>query len=196
MPTESTAVTGTVVVRCRPLFLGPRSARRKDREQRRDRETRGNWPATSLQVHATASSAARTRDAKTLAQVVADAEGIGHDRQGRVHGSARREEAAVDDVQIVDFVRLAVDVERGRLRIAAESDGAVLVRHARQRNSVSNKQVAGHEMRVTVDVLEEVFELPNEPFMALAVVRRVAQHDVSVPIQRDAVVWHPGDPPT
>src|SRR5262245_6168537 len=41
-------------------------------------------------------------------QVIADAECVGHDRQRRVHGPARREEAPVDDVEVVELVRLAV----------------------------------------------------------------------------------------
>ena len=63
-------------------------------------------------------------------QVVAHAQRVGHDRQRRVHRAARREEAAVDDVEVVEIVGLAVGIERRRLRVVAEADRAVLMRHA------------------------------------------------------------------
>src|SRR5262245_12671435 len=44
-------------------------------------------------------------------QVIADAEGIGHDRQRRIHGCAGWEKAAIDDIEIVDFVRFTIHVE-------------------------------------------------------------------------------------
>src|SRR5215208_3095226 len=59
-------------------------------------------------------------------QVIADAQRVGHDRQRRVHGAARREEAAIDDIQVVHVVCLAQWIERGGLRVAAEADRAVL----------------------------------------------------------------------
>jgi hypothetical protein len=46
--------------------------------------------------------------------VVADAEGVRHRGQRRVHGPDAREEARVDDVQVVELVGLAVDVEDRR----------------------------------------------------------------------------------
>mgnify|MGYP000468372158 CR=1 FL=1 len=61
---------------------------------------------------------------------VADAERVRHDRQRGVHGRRRREEPAVDDVEVVDVVRPAVDVEHRGPRIGAEAAGAVLMRHA------------------------------------------------------------------
>src|SRR3954466_11238954 len=54
-----------------------------------------------------------------LVDPVADAKRVGDDRECRVHGADRREEARVDDVEVVDFVRLAVDVEDRRRRIGS-----------------------------------------------------------------------------
>src|SRR4051812_25953032 len=56
-------------------------------------------------------------------QVVADAHRVRHDRQRRIHRAARHEEAAVDHVEIVELVRLAVRVEGGCARVMAESHG-------------------------------------------------------------------------
>src|SRR4051812_8162656 len=63
-----------------------------------------------------------------LGDVVADAKRVGDRGEGGVHGSDAREEARVDDVEVVDVVRLAVHVEHGAVRIGPEADGAGLVR--------------------------------------------------------------------
>src|SRR5258708_601150 len=70
----------------------------------------------------------RARSTDPLEQVVADAERIGDDRQRRVHGADRREEARVDDVEVVEFVGLAIHVEYRRRRVGAEADRAGLMR--------------------------------------------------------------------
>jgi hypothetical protein len=57
-------------------------------------------------------------------EVLADADRIGHRGEGRVHGSDAREEARVDDVQVVDLVGLAVDVQYGSGGVGAEPAGA------------------------------------------------------------------------
>ena len=59
--------------------------------------------------------------AEPLEQVVADAQGVRHRGQRRVHGARRREEARVDDVEVVDLVRAAVDVEHRRRRVRRRS---------------------------------------------------------------------------
>ena len=48
---------------------------------------------------------------QSLEEVVADPEGVGHRREGRIHRADAREDACVDDVQVVELVRLAVHVE-------------------------------------------------------------------------------------
>src|SRR6476659_11066328 len=57
------------------------------------------------------------RDA--LEQVLAHADRVRHRGEGRVHRADTGEEAGVDDVQVVDFVRLAVLIENGIAGIAA-----------------------------------------------------------------------------
>jgi hypothetical protein len=48
------------------------------------------------------------------------AQRIGHDRERRVHGSDRDEEARIDDIEVVQIVCLAIEIERGCLGVAAE----------------------------------------------------------------------------
>src|SRR4249919_1884632 len=79
-----------------------------------------------------------------LVEVVADADGVGHGGQRRVHGADAREEAGVDHVEVVELVGLAGGVEHGGRRIVAEAAGAGLVGHA------------GHgDVHVHVEVLVE-----------------------------------------
>src|SRR3954453_13576943 len=63
----------------------------------------------------------RDTDAEALEQVVAHAQRVGHRRERRVHRPDAREEARVDDVEVVDLVRAAVRVEHRRRRVGAEA---------------------------------------------------------------------------
>src|ERR1051326_3670273 len=92
--------------------------------------------------------------------MIADTQGVGHDRQRRIHRAARREEAAVDDVEVVDLVRLAVDVERRRLRVASEANRAVLVRHARQGNALAEKEIAPEQTLMALVAVHTALALP------------------------------------
>src|SRR3954451_17136680 len=56
------------------------------------------------------------RCAEPREQAVADAQGVGHRGQRRVDGADAREEARVDDVEVVELVHAAVAVEHGRGR--------------------------------------------------------------------------------
>src|SRR5215468_7198307 len=82
--------------------------------------------------------------------MIADTQRIRHDGKSGIHRSARWEEAAVDDVEIVDVMRLAIRVERRCCGVAAEPDGAVLVRDAGQRNALTNVEIAREESLVAV----------------------------------------------
>ena len=99
---------------------------------------------------ADAAMRAAHRQCSLSEQVIADAQRVGHDRQRRVHGAARREEAAIDDVEVVHVVRLASRVERRRLRVAPEADRAVLVRDAGQRDALADEQAAREQALVAL----------------------------------------------
>mgnify|MGYP003694379707 CR=1 FL=1 len=83
-------------------------------------------------------------------QVIAHAQRIGHDRQRRIDRAAGDEEAAVDDVKIIQIVRFAVHIERARFGIAAEAHRADLMRNAGQRDSLADEQIAREEAFVAV----------------------------------------------
>src|SRR5882724_5080781 len=75
-----------------------------------------------------------------LPQAVAHAQRVRHDGQPRVHSAGGREEARVHHVQVIDVVRFAVAIQRGRLRVRPESDRPVLVRNACERNPLAQIQ--------------------------------------------------------
>src|SRR3954447_536574 len=95
-----------------------------------------------------------------LEQVVSDAERVRHRRERRVHRADAREEARVDDVEVVDLVRAAVGVEHRGRGIAAEAAGPGLVGDARDGNVVLEVGVARDEVVVVhPDLPEELLEL-------------------------------------
>src|SRR4030095_10655135 len=88
-------------------------------------------------------------------EVVADAERVGHRGERRIHGADAGEEAGVDDVQVVELMRLAVGVEHRGLRVGPEAAGARLVRDAADADLVLHVEVPPDQvMRVHAEVVE------------------------------------------
>ena len=111
--------------------------------------------------------------------MVADAQGVGHRRERRVHRADAAEKAGVDDVQVVELVGLAVRVEDRRLRIVAEAAGARLVGDAAEVDLVLHVQIARDQVVVHVEVVEHRLELVVELLLGDLVGRRVAERDLA-----------------
>src|SRR6476646_4827846 len=134
--------------------------------------------------------------AEATAQMICNAQGVGHDGERRIYGGARREEASVHDVEIVHFMRLAVHIESGRAWVFAKANCSVLVCDARKRNPIAEEKIPGKEAFVAVVAVNaafrllfhKVFQLRREAAMRLFVVWRVLQDDFALTIERDAVV--------
>ena len=77
-----------------------------------------------------------------LDQMIAQPQSIGHHRQCRIDRGAGWEETGVGNVEVIHFMRPAIPVERGSLRIVAESDRTVLMRHAGERNALAHKKIS------------------------------------------------------
>jgi len=85
----------------------------------------------------------------------------------------------------------AVDIQRGSFRIVTKSDCAVLMRDARERNSLPDEKISREQAlmtRVAVDrtralALQEFLKFCGQPPMTLDVVRLVGQDDVAVAIE-------------
>jgi len=128
--------------------------------------------------------------------VIADAQGVRDDGERGIHGAARREEAAVHDVEILHFVRAAVHVERAGFRIETKTHGAILVRDTGKRDALADEEIPREEALVAVVAvmrarglrLHEVLEPFDEALVAGFVVRLVGERDIAVAVERDAIL--------
>src|SRR3954468_1669295 len=119
--------------------------------------------------------------AEALEQVVADAQRVGHGGLGRVDGADAREEARVDDVEVVDLVRPAVGVQDRRRAVAAEPARPGLVGAPGERDLVLEVRVARMEVVAAhAEVPEEPLELAQELALRLLVGRRVGDLHAAV----------------
>ena len=102
--------------------------------------------------------------------MITDTHGVGHDGQRRIHRAARREEAAVDDIEIVEVVRLAVHIECRVPRIAAEAGRPALMGRAADRDILAEIERARQDTGLSVHRLQYLFELLGEADMSLHVI--------------------------
>jgi hypothetical protein len=89
--------------------------------------------------------------AEPVEKVIADPQRVSHDGKRWVDCTARREEAGIHHIEVVDLVRLAVAVEHGGLRVVAEADCSVLVGNAGQRDSLTNVEVSREQAVMTLN---------------------------------------------
>src|SRR5260370_10062128 len=82
-----------------------------------------------------------------LDQVIAYTQRVGHDRQRRINCRARREEASVNHVQVIDFMSPAVGVQHGIRRIVAEAAGSGLLRDSGQGTAIPDTGLQPHNGR-------------------------------------------------
>ncbi len=92
-------------------------------------------------------------------EMIANSKGVGHDRQRRIHRSTGWKETSIHNVKIVEFVRFAIFIQSRCFRIAAETDRAVLMGHAGQRDAVSDKQVSREQALMTFMAVDTAFRL-------------------------------------
>ena len=86
--------------------------------------------------------------------MIAHAQRVRDDGEGRIHRATRREEARIDDVEVVDLMGAAVRIERGGLRILAKPHGAVLMCHPGQGNPSRHVRLERDQVLViALDVL-------------------------------------------
>src|SRR6266436_8657180 len=131
-----------------------------------------------------------------LEYVITHAKRIGHDGKRRIHGAARREETAVNHIQVINVMRLTICVKCGRLRVAPEANRAVLMCHTCQRNPLSHEQVSREETFVTFMsmnvalglLLHQAFELGDQPLMPLVIIDFVFENYFPFTIYGHAVV--------
>src|SRR6266516_6706964 len=180
--------------RCGRSPGAPRSARRSSLAASTVRANQGwitsrhAWGSSDVGARRLPHGGARAVSPEPLPEVVTHPERVRHDGERRVHGTARGEEARVDDVKVVDVVGLAVNVESRGLGIPPEAYRAVLMRHAGERDARRDVGVQGNQVVVAADLLEHALELRDEALVPLLVVRRVGEGDPPIAIDGDAVV--------
>ncbi len=121
---------------------------------------------------------------------------IGHNSERWVHRAAGTENTAINDVEIVNVVRFAVDVQSACFRIVPETHCADLVCNARQWDALADEQIAREKsfvafvaVNVTLGLLlHQVFKLCYEPLVTFLIVGLVTKDDAAIVIQRYAVV--------
>src|SRR5262249_14194997 len=94
-----------------------------------------------------------------LEQVIPDAERVGHDRERRIHRSARHEEARVHHVEVVHFVCLAIHVESRGLGVVAEANRPILVRDSGQRDALSKIEAPREQAFVALVAMHATLRL-------------------------------------
>ena len=108
--------------------------------------------------------------------MVAHPQRIGDGGERGIHRADADEEAGVDDIEIVEFVRLAVAVEHRGGGIVAEPAGAGLMRAAGQRNVVVHVEIAADQMlRLQADFAQHRAQLVVELVHRNLIVRRVGE---------------------
>ena len=80
--------------------------------------------------------------------MIAHAQGIRHDGQRRVYGCARREEASVHDIKIVEVVGFAIRIQRRGLRVISKANRSVLMGNPGEGDSLADIQVASKQSLV------------------------------------------------
>src|SRR5215813_13213579 len=79
--------------------------------------------------------------------------------------------------EIVQIMRLAVDLQRPRPRVATETD-RVRLRSATTRNAFAEVQRILQQMRMHVGRLQHLFQLPLQPMVTFHVVLRQLEPDL------------------
>src|SRR3954447_13236467 len=125
--------------------------------------------------------------AESLGKVIADAQRVGDRRQPRVDGARGREEAGIDDVQVVEVVRLAVEVERRALGIGAESHRPAVMGDAGEWDLLAEHRPPRNRRAAATEGTEEVLELCQELPVRSGVVVGLGEVDVPLAVDRDAV---------
>ena len=118
--------------------------------------------------------------------MIADAQSVGNDRQRGVYRSAGDKEGTVNDVEVVDIVGAAVQVQNRGLRIRAKAAGAVLVADTLEGDALREVELVREDMG-TVNLLEHLGPSVHEPLEGLDVVRGIVELDLAVD-QEDAVL--------
>jgi hypothetical protein len=121
--------------------------------------------------------------------MIAHAQRIGHDRERWIHRAARRKEARINHVKIVELVGLAVAIKRRCLWVVSETDRAVLVRHRRKRQTLSQIKIPREQtlmtlvpVNVAIGLFHRFLQLYLQSIVTFDIIQFVTDTDLTVAI--------------
>jgi len=79
------------------------------------------------------------------------------------------EEAAVDDIKVVELMCATVNIERRVGGVMPETDRSVLVPGSGDRDALAEIGVLRQQMRLTADMVEQVAQFPCQPLVRVDV---------------------------
>lgn len=127
-------------------------------------------------------------------KVVADPQRVRDDRQRRVYRGTGGEEAAINDIEIVEVVRFAIRIESRCRWIITEADCAVLMGNPGKGNFLSEEETPCKQTLMALpvlfapDVIQRVLQLLDEVLMRSLIVGFIAQDNFAVAIQSHTIV--------
>jgi serine protease Do len=108
-------------------------------------------------------------------QVVGDADGVGDDGQRRIHGTGRNKTGGIDNVEVIEVVRLAVCIEHARGGIITHAAGAILVADTFKRDALLEVGMQWNMRGGVARALQHIDPPILEPVEGLNVVGRIGK---------------------
>ena len=91
---------------------------------------------------------------EALLEVVPHPNRIGNGGEGGIHRSDARKEAGIHDIEIVEVVGLAIDIQYRRSRIITKTASAGLMSHGGYRHGTLNINLAFNQMVFEIKLIK------------------------------------------
>src|SRR4030095_7052838 len=103
--------------------------------------------------------------------------------------TARWEKARINDVEVIQVVRLAICIQDRCRSVTTESEGPILVWHSSQRDPLADVCIEMDDLFRAVRMLKQALELRLKALVPFIIVGFVTQLDLAFSRYRDAIVW-------
>jgi len=101
--------------------------------------------------------------------MIANAQRICHDRQTGIHRPDRYKKTCVDDIEVIQVMRFAIQVESRCLGVVAETHSSGLMCRSTDRDVLAQIELPRYQLIMAADVGEHLFELCRQPVVSLQV---------------------------
>src|SRR6185437_9422459 len=113
---------------------------------------------------------------------IGDPQGVGNDGQRRVDGTDRGKEARISDIEVIQLVRLAVEVQHGGGGIGAEARRSSLMRRAAHGNVFAEVERAMEKDSVVTSAVQNVLELALQARQCLGIGGSEVEMNLAIPV--------------